>query len=70
VCAVVILYGSAALAQERALTLPDVLARAREQAPRIVSARLAVEEARGRLTGASVRLQSNPQLDLALGNRN
>jgi cobalt-zinc-cadmium efflux system outer membrane protein len=63
------LYGSAALAQERALTLPDVLARAREQAPRIVSARLAVEEARGRLTGASVRLQSNPQLDLALGNR-
>jgi cobalt-zinc-cadmium efflux system outer membrane protein len=64
------LYGSAALAQERALTLPDVLARAREQAPRIVSARLAVEEARGRLTGASVRLQSNPQLDLALGNRN
>jgi cobalt-zinc-cadmium efflux system outer membrane protein len=52
------------------MSLPDVLARAREQAPRIVSARLALEEARGRLSGASVRLQSNPQLDAAVGNRN
>jgi cobalt-zinc-cadmium efflux system outer membrane protein len=50
--------------------LGQVLARAREQAPQIVSARLAIEEARGRLSGASVRLQSNPQIDAALGNRN
>jgi cobalt-zinc-cadmium efflux system outer membrane protein len=47
-----------------------VLASAREQAPRIVSARLALDEARGRLLGASVRFQSNPQIDAALGNRN
>jgi len=52
------------------LTLSDVLTRAREQAPEIVSARLALEEARGRLLGASLRLQSNPQIDGAIGNRN
>lgn len=51
------------------LTLADVLAKAREQAPQIVSARLAVDEARGRLTGASLRLQSNPEIDLNVGNR-
>jgi cobalt-zinc-cadmium efflux system outer membrane protein len=34
-----------------------------------VSARLAVEETRGRLLGASVRLQSNPELEASLGNR-
>ncbi len=52
------------------LTLSDVLARAREQAPQIVSARLAMEEARGRLLGASLRFQENPELTGALGNRN
>jgi cobalt-zinc-cadmium efflux system outer membrane protein len=52
------------------LTLADVLARAREQAPQIVSARLALEESRGRLLGASLRLQANPQIDAAVGNRN
>ena len=52
------------------MTLAEVLARAREQAPQIVSARLAVEEARGRLLGASVRFQTNPEIDAALGNRN
>jgi cobalt-zinc-cadmium efflux system outer membrane protein len=52
------------------LTLSDVLARAREQAPEIVNARLALAEARGRLVGASLRLQSNPQIDAAVGNRN
>jgi outer membrane protein, heavy metal efflux system len=51
------------------LTLADALARAREQAPQIVSARLALEEARGRLLGAAVRLPSNPELDLGLGHR-
>ena len=52
------------------MTLAEVLARAREQAPQIVSARLALEEARGRLVGASVRFQANPQIDAAVGNRN
>lgn len=70
VCAVVCLHAGSALGQGRTLTLSDVLARAREQAPEIVSARLALEEARGRLVGASLRLQSNPQIDVAVGNRN
>lgn len=48
----------------------EVLARARKQAPQIVSARLALEESRGRLIGASVRLQANPQIDAVVGNRN
>jgi cobalt-zinc-cadmium efflux system outer membrane protein len=64
------LHASPGAAQGTAMTLAEVLARVREQAPRIVSARLALEEARGRLTGASVRLQSNPQLEGAVGSRN
>ena len=70
VCAVVCLHAGVAAAQSRVMTLAEVLARAREQAPQIVSARLALEESRGRLAGASVRFQSNPQIDAAIGNRN
>jgi outer membrane protein, heavy metal efflux system len=70
VCAIVCLHAGVAAGQGRPMTLADVLTRAREQAPQIVSARLALEEARGRLLGATVRLQSNPQIDAALGNRN
>ena len=69
-CVAVCLQAGVAAAQNRTITLPEVLARAREQAPQIVSARLAVEEARGRLLGASIRLQANPEIDAALGNRN
>jgi cobalt-zinc-cadmium efflux system outer membrane protein len=69
VCAVICLDAVVAAAQGRTLTLADVLVRAREQAPQIVSARLALEEARGRLVGATVRLQSNPQIDAAVGSR-
>jgi len=70
VCAAVWLHAATVGAQGNVMTLADVLARARERAPQIVSARLALEEARGRLLGASVRHQSNPQIDAALGNRN
>ena len=70
VCAVVCFHAGTAAAQGRTMTLAEVLARAREQAPQIVSARLALEEARGRLLGASVRFQANPEIDAALGNRN
>jgi len=69
VCAAICVPTGVAHAQSRTLTLAEVLARAREQAPQIVSARLAVEETRGRLLGASVRFQSNPELDASLGNR-
>jgi cobalt-zinc-cadmium efflux system outer membrane protein len=70
VCAVICLHAGPVAAQGRSMTLEEVLARAREQAPQIVSARLALEETRGRLLGASVRFQANPELDGSLGNRN
>jgi cobalt-zinc-cadmium efflux system outer membrane protein len=69
-CAVVCFHAAIAAAQGTVMTLAEVLTRAREQAPHIVSARLAMEEARGRLLGASVRFQANPEIDAALGNRN
>ena len=69
VCVLVCLQAVAAAAQGKTMTLAEVLARAREQAPQIVSARLALEEARGRLAGASIRHQANPEVDAALGNR-
>ncbi len=50
------------------LTLADVLTRARERAPQIVSGRLGLAEARGRVVGASVRL-TNPEIAAAGGDR-
>jgi outer membrane protein, heavy metal efflux system len=70
VCAAACLQAGSVSAQTRVLTLADVLTRAREQAPQIVNARLALEETRGRLVGASVRFQTNPEIDASLGNRN
>ena len=67
-CLAVCLPGSIASAQ-RTLTLPEALARAREQAPQIVSARLAIDEARGRLSSASTRFSSNPEIDGGAGRR-
>lgn len=58
-----------ASAQTAALTLDDVLSRARVHAPDIVSARLAIEEARARLAGASPRLSQNPEVTAGIGNR-
>jgi cobalt-zinc-cadmium efflux system outer membrane protein len=69
VCAAVCLQAGMAEAQSRSLALADVLTRAREQAPQIVSARLALEETRGRLLGASLRFQANPEIDVGVGNR-
>jgi hypothetical protein len=51
------------------MTLAEVLARAREQASQIIIARLAIHEARGRLAGAALRFQTNPELEGVLGNR-
>ena len=59
---------SAAQAQT-AMTLADVLTRARERAPQIVSARLALDEARGGLLGASLKTRTNPELNVQAGSR-
>jgi cobalt-zinc-cadmium efflux system outer membrane protein len=69
VWAAVCIQAGSAGAQTRVLTLAEVLTRAREQAPQIVSARLALEETRGRLLGASLRFQTNPEIDAGLGTR-
>lgn len=50
------------------LTFTDVLAKARERAPQIVSARLGLAEARGRVVGASAR-PLNPEVEFAAGPR-
>ena len=71
VCAAICVHAGVASAQapSRTMTYAEVLARAREQAPQLVSARLAVEETRGRMLGASLRFQTNPELEANLGNR-
>jgi cobalt-zinc-cadmium efflux system outer membrane protein len=67
--AVAVLAVPGGVAAQAGLSLPEVLAAARERAPRIVGARLALEEARGRLAGASIRLTSNPEVEVAAGDR-
>jgi len=55
--------------QERTLTLEQALDLARARAPVILSARARVEEARGRLKGASVLFQQNPTIETEAGPR-
>jgi cobalt-zinc-cadmium efflux system outer membrane protein len=57
-----------ARAADGTLTLEAALARAREQSPAMLSARARIEEARGRLRGASA-LRDNPVLESATGRR-
>ena len=56
-------------ARAETLTLERMLALARERAPRILAAGARIEEARGRLTGASVLLRENPVVEAAAGPR-
>jgi cobalt-zinc-cadmium efflux system outer membrane protein len=56
------------LAVPARLTLDDALRLARARAPEIVSARLRLAEARGRLAGATAR-SANPEIELAAGPR-
>ena len=51
------------------LTLDQALNRARLKAPVLLSAKARIEEARGRLKGASILLQSNPALEGTIGPR-
>jgi cobalt-zinc-cadmium efflux system outer membrane protein len=57
------------VAGENGLTLDQAMARARERAPAIVAARSAIDEARGRLIGASVLLRDNPEVEGGAGAR-
>lgn len=53
--------------QPVSLTFEDALERARQSAPAILAARMRVDEARGRLTGSSLR--TNPTLAVETGRR-
>jgi len=54
---------SASAALDHTMTLEQALAMARERAPVLVSARARVDEASGRLRGASVLLRDNPVVE-------
>jgi cobalt-zinc-cadmium efflux system outer membrane protein len=51
------------------LTFDEALARARQFAPAVVAARMRIEEARARVTGASLRSASNPTIEVEAGPR-
>lgn len=51
------------------LTLEEALQRARQSAPAVVAARMRIDEARGRVTGAALRMTTNPTLDVEAGRR-
>jgi outer membrane protein, heavy metal efflux system len=51
------------------LTLEQALNRARTRAPQVLAAQDRIEEARGRLTGASLLLQENPAVASSVGPR-
>ena len=73
VCTALALAGVVSMAPARAeaqrvLTLAEVMTTARERAPQIVSARLGLAEAQGRVVGAGVR-PGNPEVDVAAGDR-
>ena len=58
-----------AYGQDSGLTLHDVMEMARKRAPAILAARARIEEARGRLKGASILLQQNPEIETEAGPR-
>jgi len=58
-----------ALAQQNALTMNQVLARARQRGPQILAAGDRIAEARGRVTGASILFQENPTIEVSAGPR-
>ena len=64
-----ILWPAAVIGQENALTLEEALERARRRAPGILAARDRIAEARGRLVGASILMQSNPVVEVLAGRR-
>jgi len=55
--------------QETTLTLDQALETARTRAPILLAARARIEEARGRLKGASVLFQQNPSIETEAGPR-
>lgn len=55
--------------QEMRLTFAEALQHARQSAPAVIAARMRIEEARGRVTGATLPFSSNPTLEIEAGPR-
>jgi cobalt-zinc-cadmium efflux system outer membrane protein len=62
-------FSAAAQVQPVVLTYEEALARARSAAPAIVAARMRIEEARGRVIGASLSFSTNPTIGVEGGRR-
>jgi len=60
---------AAAQVQPVVLTYEDALERARSAAPAIIAARMRIEEARGRVIGASLPFTTNPTIGVESGRR-
>jgi outer membrane protein, heavy metal efflux system len=67
---IVFVCAAGGLAQaQTVLTLDQALNRARLKAPALLSAKVRIEEARGRLKGASIFQQTNPTIESTIGPR-
>ena len=55
--------------QANVLTMDSALERARQSSPALVAARMRVEEARGRVIGASLPFSANPTVEVEAGRR-
>ena len=62
--------GASTAAAQETLTLERALTLARDRTPSVLSARARIEEARARLSAASLFLRDNPEVDAAAGRRN
>jgi cobalt-zinc-cadmium efflux system outer membrane protein len=60
---------AAQAAAQQGLSLDQVLARARAQAPQVLSAAARIEEARSRMIGARLRARENPTVETVIGPR-
>ena len=67
--AALLVWSRGVAAQENALTLDQTLRLARQRAPAVLSARGRIDEARGRLVGASILLRANPLIEGGAGYR-
>jgi len=65
----IVLVPASSPAQQTGMTLSQALDMARARAPIILAARARIEEARGRLKGASVLFQQNPTIETEAGPR-
>lgn len=66
-----LLAGLPASAQQQpaVITWEDALERAQQSAPAVIAARMRIEEARGRVAGASLRFAGNPTVEVEAGRR-